>query len=204
MDKSEFPDTVQTTTTTTSTAYHATTTSNQGSGPGNSGGIRVDQAYLRSLPSILHIVQIVVSFLYWVVLCAVEHFRVGFMIFVGITAMITVIVYFVVFLLRLNEKIPFIAWELSELIANFVSAALFFISAIITSVRAGQANHYPDHGKLVFCSLLAWTLTFLFAASTFLSFRAFLAYRDRRNSERTATTTTTTTITQESSEPPPY
>ncbi|XP_033102077.1 proteolipid protein 2-like [Anneissia japonica] len=190
----DFPDKIQTTTTTT--AHHTTNQGGSGGG-GGGGGITVDKAYLRSLPAILHIVQIVLSFLYWVILCAVVYFNVGFMITVGLTAMIETAIYFVVFLLHLNEKVQFIAWELSEFILNCVVTGLYLVSAIITSVKAGQSKYYSDHGKLVFCTLLAWALTLLYAASIFFSFRAFMAHRDRRSAGRPATLTTTTTTTQQ-------
>ncbi|XP_071957746.1 MARVEL domain-containing protein 1-like isoform X2 [Antedon mediterranea] len=181
----QFPDTIQTTTTTST--YHTTANSNS-----SGGRIAVDQAYLRSIPSVLRILEIVLSFLYWVILCAVSSHKLGFMIFVGLTAMITAIMYFVIFLLQLNKKVPFIAWELSELISNFVFACLFFIAAIITSVRAQYYSNTTEHGKLVFCTLLAWVLTLLFATSCFFSFRLFLAVRDRQSASRTTTATTTT------------
>ncbi|XP_071957745.1 uncharacterized protein [Antedon mediterranea] len=192
MVDNEFPDTIHTTTTTTTTG----TTDDGYQTRRNQGSIfdNMDRAYLRSRPGIINIIVIILAFFYWVILVAADWWDLGFMVTVGICSMIQTGIYFVVFLFRINEKITFIAWEMSEFILHCVMTGLYLLSAILTSVEAGQSRGYTAHGKLVFCTLLAWILLLLYAASLYLSYHSCTAYCQRRSGGgRPATTKTTTT-----------
>ncbi|XP_041455013.1 plasmolipin-like [Lytechinus variegatus] len=212
-DPGAFPDSHTTSTYTTTTTQQAAPASYQ---------FTVDTGYVKSVPGILKIVEIIVGFLYWTVVASYSFYFGGYswIIFVAVTAWVFTLILFLLFLFQLAQRVTIINWVLTELINNAADCLLHFIAAIIISVRAGQLSILPEHGKLVWGCLCGWTLVVLYGLSTFFNFRDFqamggtssLRFPGQQTTMATTTTTTTTVVQQQSTgpadekvqDPPPY
>ncbi|XP_022091924.1 plasmolipin-like isoform X1 [Acanthaster planci] len=208
MDDPAFPDSHYTSTTTATT----TTTTVQ------SPPLKVDIGYVKSIPGILRIVQICVLLLYWILLasCPVGGYPLG----ISIVSWIFTIIFFVIFLLQLDKRVPAVHWVLTELFHDLGWAILHFIAACLVANFAANIysfGFYYNHGCVSFSAVLGFAVTILYGISTFFDFRRFQAggglSRLTGGSGATgapaATTTTTVTTTEYSAEkggdmPPAY
>ncbi|XP_022091925.1 plasmolipin-like isoform X2 [Acanthaster planci] len=199
MDDPAFPDSHYTSTTTATT----TTTTVQ------SPPLKVDIGYVKSIPGILRIVQILLN-LMALIMIAVCVFWNGYPIFVCVTAMVFTIFLFILFLIHLDKRITVINWPATDLINNIIWSIQHFISACILAARAANRwywyNYY--HGCAAFTAVLGFALFILYGVSTFFSFRQFQAggglSQLRGRGGQSATATTVTTSTTQQGPPPPY
>eukprot|EP00057_Strongylocentrotus_purpuratus_P019298 XP_011673772.1 PREDICTED: plasmolipin-like [Strongylocentrotus purpuratus] len=157
----------------------------------------------------------IIGFLYWTVVASFSFYygygRYSFagyswVIFVAVSAWVTTLILYILFLFALTKRVTIINWVLTELINNAADCLLHFIAAIIISVRAGQFTGASQHGKLVWGCLCGWTLVVLYGISTFFNVREFQAMGGvstlRFPGQATTTTTTTTTTTHQVEQPP--
>ncbi|XP_029928724.1 CKLF-like MARVEL transmembrane domain-containing protein 7 [Myripristis murdjan] len=148
--------TVITTTTTT------TTTS------GGSDGL-LNLGYTRSVPGLLKIAQLVallIAFLCvhcargWTDLSAFRYFEV-----VTLWFLIAFLIFYLMYVFRLQSKIPCINWTLTEFLHYAVGTILVFIASIVAAIKSGGWS------ELVAGAVFGFIATFLLAVSLWTSYR---------------------------------
>lgn len=176
------------------TSYETqTTTQTTSSGP--SAGIGFHPEYIKTIPGILKVVEVVLSLVTFI--CAVIPWwgsAGGWVQFVSITAFITVLVWLIFYLIGLIHKIPPFR-QLVEFIYYCVFTALFLIAAIVAAVKGGLA------AAIGAAAFFAFAATAVFAVDTFFQFRA---WRSGQTEMQMTSTTTTTTTTVEKGETVQY
>ncbi|XP_035247680.1 CKLF-like MARVEL transmembrane domain-containing protein 7 [Anguilla rostrata] len=144
---------VTTTTTTTSTS---------------DGGI-LNIGYARTVQGLLKIAQVVVlliAFLCvhcssaWTDYSAFRYFEV-----VTLWFLIAFLIFFLMYIFRLQSKIPCINWTLTEFLHYAVGTILVFIASIVAAVKCGQIS------ALVAGSVFGFIATFLLAVSIWMSYK---------------------------------
>lgn len=162
----------------TYTSSHTTT---QSSPP----EIRLRLDYIKTIPGILKIVEVVASIITFICASVVPwgYLGAGWVQFVSISAFITALIWFIFYLIGVIYRFPG-PWILIEFIYYCVFTLFFLIAAIVSAARAHAA---PSIGAAAF---FAFVCTAVFAVDTFFQFRAW-----RTGQTEMTTTTTTTTHT---------
>ncbi|XP_036395554.1 CKLF-like MARVEL transmembrane domain-containing protein 7 [Megalops cyprinoides] len=147
--------TVVTTTTTTTTST-------------SDGGI-LNLGYARSLQGLLKIAQVIVlliAFLCvhceprWTDYSAYRYFEV-----VTVWFLIAFLIFFFMYIFRLQKKIPCINWTLTEFLHYAVGAVLILIASIVAAVKSSSIS------ALVAGSVFGFIATFLLAISIWMSYK---------------------------------
>lgn len=171
------------------TTYEHTTTTTA-SGPMDD--IRPDTGYIRTIPGILKIVEILLDIL--VLICAsIEYWYSiggGWVQFVAASALVTTLILFIFHFFNIISRLPG-PWIFIEFIYYAVFILLYLIAAIVAAVRAPLA---PAIGAACFFCFAALAV---YAVDCFFMYRSYKTVQHSHTSEATATTATTTTTTYE-------
>lgn len=144
-----------------------TTTTTTSSSSGDGGFLHL--GYVRSFPGLLKLAQVVsllIAFLCvhcapgWTDFSAFRYFEV-----VTLWFLIAFLIFFLMYILRLQSKIPCINWTLTEFLHYAVGTILVFIASIVAAVKSG------GHSALVAGSVFGFIATFLLAISIWTSYK---------------------------------
>ncbi|XP_052059627.1 CKLF-like MARVEL transmembrane domain-containing protein 7 isoform X2 [Mytilus californianus] len=168
----------------------------------SSGDVGLDKIYMKSIDSILKIAEMVLSLI--VFICVTSHpgysyIGGGWVQFVSISCLITVLILWIFFMLRIIYKLPG-PWMLIILIYFVVYVIFYFITAIVCFAQSGKIEQSAGLVAAgVFCVLILVVL----GADTFFQFRKWqdsgssFSTRSTTTSSGGATATTTTHTTYE-------
>ncbi|XP_053304469.1 plasmolipin [Spea bombifrons] len=166
---SEFPSKVSTQTSTpeASTSSHRVM-----------GFVSPDVGFLKSIPGILMLVQICLGLLVWA-LIADAHYHpfaaYGWVMFVAVFCWLVTLILYVIFLLQLHHKMPFIPWPLLMLVYH-VAATVLYITGFITCAASVKSTSWylpADYNKKAAASFFACLVMISYGASSFFSFTAW-------------------------------
>ncbi|XP_059172335.1 plasmolipin-like [Physella acuta] len=164
------------------TTYEQTTEKRTGDS-----AIRPHPEYVRTVPGILKIAEIVVNIL--VLICAsIDYWSPaggGWVQFVAVTALITTLINFLMHFFDVYSKFSF-QFNFVLFIYYCVIVVLYLIAAIVCAVRA---PYWPAVGAAAFFAFVA---VILYAVDTYLMYRMWQG-GVHHTTAATATTTTTTT-----------
>ncbi|XP_037836123.1 CKLF-like MARVEL transmembrane domain-containing protein 7 [Kryptolebias marmoratus] len=136
---------------------------------GRSSGDRVlNLGYTRTIPGVLKMGQLVallICFLCvhctngWPSWAAFQFFEV-----VALWFFVAFLIFFIMHLFRLQERMPCISWPLTEFFHYSVGAVLIFIASIVAAVKCGGVS------ALVVSSVFGFIATFLMAVNLWTSY----------------------------------
>ncbi|ESO82805.1 hypothetical protein LOTGIDRAFT_229821 [Lottia gigantea] len=174
-----------------STTYEQTTVT-QSSSSGVASSIRPDVLYVKSIPGILKIVEMILCLI--VLICASVGMwwlggGGGWVQFVAALAFVVTIILFIFHFMHIIEKLPG-PWVLIEFIFYIVITIMWLIAAIVAAARIG------GHGSVIATAFFAFAATAVYAVDTFFMFRGWKGGVTTTTSSSTAGGTTTTTTTQ--------
>jgi len=177
---SDFP---QAHTTTTTTTQHTATIT--------TGRIQLDVAYIKTIPGILRIVEIVLCIILFI--CAVSacsgwyiygRGNCGFASFVAFMGFIFVIGWLLFYLFHVHDSAPNVPWLLIELIFYAVWTFFLVISGIVLAVLSADTYgliYYQyagtTHASAGAGAFFAFAAAIAFGFQTFLLFQAWRAHR---------------------------
>lgn len=184
-----FPDShITATTTVTSTTTKVST------------NLRFDQSYIRTIPGILKIAQVVISLLGFICVelggcyyCSQKNWY-GF---VSMTAFWATLVLLGFYLFHVIEKLHKIPWLLGEFGYCAIWTLLYLIASLVVSVSGGAESSWAAGGFFGFVAMV------LYGIDAFLKFRAW-RNGDIAQGERTVATTTSKTTSPTSPNYPAY
>jgi len=153
---------------------------------GGGAAISLNIGYVKSLPGILRVLQIILAIIVLICVSAAGYaWRYegdGFIYFTAATALIYAIIFTVLFLLNVPSLLARLPWVIIILIANVIFTLFYFISFIIACVASSYygswgntANAHASFGAAAFFTLLAMAAH---------AFDAFLMFRDFRGGSR--------------------
>lgn len=137
--------------------------------------------YLKTVPGILKIVEIILSLLTFICSCIDTWEAAGWAQFQSAFAVFATSLYLVLYLLNLITRLPG-PWPLIEFIYYMIFTACFVITAIAAAAQA--TSEFPSIAATAF---FAFGATSVFAVDTFFHFRA---WRTGQIAMRTTTMTT--------------
>lgn len=164
---------------------HTTTTS-------SSTDIGLDKIYLTSIDSILKIVEMVLSLIVFICITSHAWYSVvggGWVQFVSISCLITVLILWIFFMLRIIYKLPG-PWALIILIYYIVYTVFFLICFLVCAI---QASKYYDNGGLIAAAIFSFIMLGVLAVDTFFQFRKFREGQSRPAGSSSGGSTTVTT-----------
>jgi CDP-diglyceride synthetase len=142
-------------------------------------------AYMKTLPGILKIVEIVLSLLTFICSCVDVWEAARWAQFQSAFAVISTTGYLVLYLLNLVSRLPG-PWPLIEFIYYMIFTGCFLITAIAAAAQAVSA--YPSISATAY---FAFAATSFFAVDTFFHFRAWRAGQIMLSTVPTAASATT-------------
>ncbi|XP_075045377.1 plasmolipin [Mixophyes fleayi] len=135
----------------------------------------LDVNFIRSIPGILMMVEMVLGLLVWV-LVADSHYgsapAYGWVMFVAVTCWLLTVILFVLILLQMQRKISVVPWPI-VVFGYHAAATLLYITAFITcaaSVRVGNPG-VNEHNKRAAASFFAGLVMVAYGGSAFFSFK---------------------------------
>ncbi|XP_013787640.1 MARVEL domain-containing protein 1-like [Limulus polyphemus] len=162
--------------------------------------IRFDKSYIRTVPGILKVVQVVINLIGFicaqVALCSLCSESNWFS-FVSMTAFWVTLILLIFYLFHVIEKTHIIPWLLVELVYCGVWTIFYLIAALVVSVNGRYDNAWAAAGFFGFVAML------LYGTDTFLKYKAWRT-GEIAQGERTVTVTTSQTTSPTSPTYPAY
>lgn len=159
----DFPDKVSTNTT---SSYPAAQSSSQ---------IALDKGFVKTIPGILMILEIVFGLLVWSLVAATNYTTVpplGWVLFVAVFFWLLTIFFFVVDLFALYTRAQNINWSLVGFGYN-LAAAVIYLTAAITDAASSNIYEGYERSHLVASTFFAFVVTLVYGGSCFCDFRAW-------------------------------
>ncbi|XP_068116180.1 plasmolipin [Hyperolius riggenbachi] len=136
-----------------------------------------DIGFLKSIPGILMMIEIVLGLLVWALIAGSHYHPIpayGWVMFVAVFCWLVTIILFVFLLLQLYRKIPVVPWALVIFVYHAVATVLY-VTAFITcaaSVNSRGTNETSttDFNNRAAASFFACLVMIAYGASTFFSF----------------------------------
>ncbi|XP_023137668.1 plasmolipin [Amphiprion ocellaris] len=149
----------------------------------------IDTSFIRSIPAILMIVEILAGLIQWALIASTPYTlesAYGWVMFVAVGLWITTIILFVVSLFGVQQKLTFVAWSLAEMMYNGIATVLYFIAFV---VNAAFVNPFAGlfYGHLAAATAFGALVTLAYGTSTFFS---FLSWREAQGSAAPGTVPT--------------
>jgi len=153
---------------------------------GGGAAISFNIGYVKSLPGILRVAQIVLAIIVLICVSAVGWgHRYGgddFIYFTAATALIYSIIFTVLFLLNVPSLLARLPWVIIILIANVIFTLFYFISFIIACVASSYYGGFNNTGSAH--ASFGAAAFFTLIAMVVHAFDAFLMFRDFRGGTR--------------------
>ncbi|KAI2653522.1 plasmolipin [Labeo rohita] len=146
----------------------------------------VDMDFIKSIPGMLLIAEIVVGLLVWALIASTSYSSspaYGWVLFVSVTLWLLSIALFVVLLLRFYQRLPVVPWPL-VLMVFYVVAAVLYVTAFLTNAATVPGRWSFWHGHLGASAFFAIVVTLLYGASS------YFAYLDWRGQGQNAAAST--------------
>lgn len=165
----------------------------------SSGDVGLDKMYMKSIDSILKIAEMVLSLIIFICVTShpyYSHIGGGWVQFVSISCLITVLILWIFFMLRIIYKLPG-PWMLIILIYYVVYCVFYLISFLVCAIQAGKYG--SGTGGLIAGAVFCVIILVVLGADTFFQFRKWqdsgssFSTRSTTSSGGAATTTTTHT-----------
>ncbi|XP_034032838.1 plasmolipin [Thalassophryne amazonica] len=142
---------------------------------------KVDVSFLRSIPAILMVAEIVFGLVHWTLIASTNYraFPVyGWVMFVAITLWILTTILFFMNLFVVQVKLTFIPWTLMVMVYHG-AAVLLYVTAFVANAASVHKNHY-----MAAAAFFGAVVTIAYGASAYFSYMYW-----RRDGGNAATST---------------
>ncbi|XP_022075229.1 plasmolipin [Acanthochromis polyacanthus] len=140
-------------------------------------GSVIDTSFIRSIPAILMIVEILAGMIQWALIASTAFTlepAYGWVMFVAIGFWITTTILFVMSLCAVQQKMTFVAWPLAEMMYNGIATVLYFVAFVVNAVYVNAFVHLY-FGHLAAAAAFGVVVTLAYGISAFFS---FLSWRE--------------------------
>ncbi|XP_007249231.2 plasmolipin [Astyanax mexicanus] len=130
--------------------------------------------FIKTIPGILLIAEIVVGLLVWALIASVVYQAVpayGWVMFVSVTLWILSIVLFIMLFLNLQQKLTSVPWPLVLLVFYGVATILYLTAFIANAASVTQYRYLPYHyNHMAAAAFFGIVVTLIYGASTFFAY----------------------------------
>lgn len=130
----------------------------------------MDMAFVRSIPAILMIAEIVLGLLHWALIASTFQTALppyGWVMFVAVTSWLITLILFFIILFGLLRKLPSVPWTLVVMV-YFGVVTVLYLTAFITNAASVYSPLY--YGHFAAAAFFAAVVTAAYAASAFFSY----------------------------------
>ncbi|XP_063052123.1 plasmolipin [Engraulis encrasicolus] len=136
---------------------------------GNAGTMQFDVTFVKTIPAILMIVEMVLGLLVFPLVSSIYWVppAIGWILFVSVTSWLLTTILFFMLLFGVHKMVP-LPWPLALMIYHVVVTVLYFTAFITLAVCAG--SNWYIFNNLAAASFFACADTVAYGASTFFSY----------------------------------
>ncbi|XP_043298913.1 CKLF-like MARVEL transmembrane domain-containing protein 8 isoform X1 [Cervus canadensis] len=138
-----------------------------------------DRDFLRTLPGLLIVAEIVLGLLVWTLIAGTEYFRVpafGWVMFVAVFYWVLTVFFLIIYLTMTYTRIPQVPWTTVGLWFNGSAFALYLSAAIVDASSVSPERDSHNFNSWAASSFFAFLVTICYAGNTYFS---FIAWRSR-------------------------
>ncbi|KAM4705123.1 CKLF-like MARVEL transmembrane domain-containing protein 8 [Rhinophrynus dorsalis] len=154
-----------------------TTSSSHSDAFSTSGSLSYDRGFLRTVPGVLLLAEIIFGLLVWALIAGSEYFRFpafGWVMFVAVFYWVLSVFFLILYLTRAYTRIHKVPWSLVGLCFNGSAFVLYLIAAIIEAASVGKDMHrHHDYNSWTASAFFAFAVTVCYAVSTYFSFQSW-------------------------------
>lgn len=148
---------------------------------------KMDMSFIRSIPAILMIAEIVLGLLHWSLVASVVQVpALGWVLFVSVTAWLITTILFFVILFGAQRHLTFIPLTLTVMVYHGVTTVLY-LTAFAVNAAYVTSYYFFFYGHMAAASFFAAVVTVAYGGS------AFFSYLDWKGDEGNAATNTVPT-----------
>ncbi|XP_028673476.1 CKLF-like MARVEL transmembrane domain-containing protein 8b [Erpetoichthys calabaricus] len=138
-----------------------------------------DKQFIRTVPGLLMVAEIIFGLLVWMLVAGTEYFRVpafGWVMFIAVFYWILTVFFLILYLTMAYTKITQVPWTTVGLCFNCSAFVLYFTAAVVeaTAIKHEFARRH-DFNSWAASSFFAFVVTFCYAGNAFFSFRSWRA-----------------------------
>ncbi|XP_024599241.1 CKLF-like MARVEL transmembrane domain-containing protein 8 [Neophocaena asiaeorientalis asiaeorientalis] len=138
-----------------------------------------DREFLRTLPGLLIVAEIVLGLLVWTLIAGTEYFRVpafGWVMFVAVFYWVLTVFFLIIYITMTYTRIPQVPWTTVGLCFNGSAFVLYLSAAIVDASSVSPERDSHNFNSWAASSFFAFLVTICYAGNTYFS---FIAWRSR-------------------------
>ncbi|XP_075998697.1 plasmolipin [Genypterus blacodes] len=151
---------------------------------------KMDMSFIRSVPAVLMIAEIVLGLLHWALIASARYTLVpanGWVMFVAVTLWILTTILFCMILFGAIGKLPSVPWTLTVMVYHGVATILYLTAFLANAISVAPYYGYFSYGLMGGAAFFAAAVTIAYGAS------AYFSYMDWRGDGGNAATSTVPT-----------
>ncbi|XP_017274383.1 plasmolipin [Kryptolebias marmoratus] len=151
---------------------------------------KMDMSFIRSVPAVLMLAEIVLGLLHWTLIAASPHTisaAYGWVLFVAVTLWIITTILFFTILFSVQQRLAFVPWPLAVMMYNGVATVLYLTAFLANAATVKVFSWTHFFGHIGAAAFFGATATLAYGGS------AFFSYMDWRNDGGNAATNTVPT-----------
>uniref|UniRef100_A0A8D0G935 CKLF like MARVEL transmembrane domain containing 8 n=1 Tax=Sphenodon punctatus TaxID=8508 RepID=A0A8D0G935_SPHPU len=160
------------TVTTTSSSFTANFSS-------TSSTLAYDREFLKTLPGLLMVAEIVLGLLVWTLIAGTEYFLYpvfGWVMFVAVFYLILTVFFLIIYMTMTYTRIPQVPWTTVGLCFNGSAFILYLIAAIVDASAVTNELNRHNYNSWAASSFFAFVVAFCYAGNAYFS---FISWRSR-------------------------
>ncbi|XP_072241256.1 plasmolipin [Leuresthes tenuis] len=131
----------------------------------------MDMSFIRSVPAILMMIEILLGLLHWALIAGSDYTRVpayGWVMFVAVTLWLLTTILFFMILFNVPRRLVFVPWLMTVMVYNGVATVLY-LTAFLTN--AATVRHFAYfYGHIAAASFFGAVVTLVYGASAYFSY----------------------------------
>ncbi|XP_031159707.1 plasmolipin [Sander lucioperca] len=133
----------------------------------------MDRSFIRSIPAILMIVEIVLGLLHWALIASAPYTVLpayGWVMFVAVTLWILTTILFFMILFGAQQKLTSVPWPVTVMV-YFAGATVLYLTAFLANAASVHPfYHTIYYGQMAAASFFGAVVTLAYGASAFFSY----------------------------------
>ncbi|XP_029379605.1 plasmolipin [Echeneis naucrates] len=150
----------------------------------------IDISFIRSIPAILMIAEIILGLLHWALIAGTLYTAVpayGWVMFVAVTLWILTTILFLMILFSVQQKLTAVPWCLTVMLYNATATVLYLTAFLTNAASVHPFSHNYYYGHFAAAAFFGALVTVAYGVS------AFFSYLDWRGDGGNAATNTVPT-----------
>ncbi|GCC21044.1 CKLF-like MARVEL transmembrane domain-containing protein 8b [Chiloscyllium punctatum] len=136
-----------------------------------------DKAFLKTLPGLLMIAEIVLGLLVWILIASTEYFSVsafGWVMFVAVFYWVLTVFFLIFYITMAYTKIPQVPWTTVGLSFNASATLMYLLASIVDAISIKQAQEGThNYNSWVASTIFAFIVTLCYCGNAYLSFQTW-------------------------------